>query len=150
MAEITLPPDPRDERRFWSKVDLGDPFDCWVWDAALQTSGYGNFWMHNASHTAHKVAWVWEYGPVPEGMQLDHLCRERRCVNPDHLEPVTSRENSHRSPLTLNSINAAKTRCVRGHEYDGVRSDGKRSCSSCQKVWERNRRERDRQKRLAS
>ena len=136
MAQLTLPPDPKNVRRFWDKVDLDDPESCWVWDAALQTAGYGQIWLDGATHTAHKVAWVWEYGSVPEGMQLDHLCRNRRCVRPAHLEPVTSRENSHRSPLTQNSINAAKTHCKNGHEFDTVKN-GKRGCSICSAAFSR-------------
>ena len=133
MAQLTLPPDPKTVERFWSKVDLDDPADCWIWDAALQTAGYGNVWIEGTNHTAHKVAWVWEYGPVPDGLQLDHLCRNRRCVRPDHLEPVTSRENSHRSPLTLNYINAAKTHCPKGHDYatNADERNGKRYCKAC-------------------
>lgn len=77
-------------------------------------------------------------GPIPEGLDLDHLCRVRQCVNPDHLEPVTARENLMRSPLTQASINSAKTHCKRGHEFtpDNTRifpKSGSRCCKTCER-----------------
>lgn len=140
MAQLTLPPDPKIAARFWSKVDKNGPGSkphlgpCWVWTRALQTAGYGNAWIDGTSRTAHKVAWVWANGPVPDGLQLDHLCENRTCCRPDHLEPVTSRENSHRTSLSVNSINAAKTHCSRGHELSGdniYHYRGKRVCRAC-------------------
>lgn len=142
MTEITRPPVPAIAERFWAKVNKNGPVmkphlgPCWEWTRALQSSGYGHAWIDSGSRSAHKVAWVWANGPVPDGLQLDHLCENRKCCRPSHLEPVTSRENSHRSPLTLNSISAAKTVCIRGHEFDGIRN-GKRTCSTCQRGYSR-------------
>lgn len=83
------------------------PSECWVW---LGHWGFGVIGPYRAVYEA-LVA------PVPSGLELDHLCRDRRCVNPDHLEPVTHRENLLRSPLALAAINARKTHCIRGHEF---------------------------------
>jgi hypothetical protein len=83
---------------------------------------------------AHRVAYVLSVGPIPKGLTIDHLCRNRGCVNPTHLEAVTQRENTLRSPIALAALNAAKTHCPKGHPYSGAnvelrgRSRGCRSC----------------------
>lgn len=93
---------------FWSKVDVGL---CWEWTASLLTGGYGQY----RSRCAHRVAWELLVGPIPPGMELDHLCRNRRCVNPDHLEPVTHLVNVQRG--ARNGHERAKTHCPAGHPY---------------------------------
>lgn len=112
-------------------VDVGGPDDCWLWTASVSTTGYGQFYFDGRLHTAHRVAWELDNGPVPDGLFLDHLCRERRCCNPRHLEPVTTGENTRRSPIH----NGAKTHCPQGHPYDEVntrRYRGARYCRQCQ------------------
>jgi len=79
-------------RRFLAKVDL-DPSGCWLWTSALDTAGYGRFYLNGRLVAAHGLAYDMFVGPVGEGLELDHLCRVRNCVNPRHLEPVTHREN---------------------------------------------------------
>ncbi len=120
--------------RFLAKVDASG--DCWEWTAAT-ANGYGNFWVGgNRWMRAHLYLWSELVGPVPDGLELDHLCRNRICVNPDHLEPVTRQENLLRSPLTRTSINAAKTLCPKGHEYTKLRSGpriGQRYCRICRR-----------------
>lgn len=76
-------------RRFWSKVNK----TCWLWTASKKSNGYGEYWDKGKLHRAHKFLWEKLNGPVPTGLQLDHLCRVRSCVNPKHLEAVTSRVN---------------------------------------------------------
>lgn len=96
--------------RFWSKVDKTG--DCWLWQAGLASTGYGQF----NSGSAHRFAYELVKGPIPEGLQIDHLCRNRKCVRPEHLEAVSCRENLLRGE-TLAALNVAKTRCPQGHGY---------------------------------
>ena len=79
--------------RFWSKVSKTD--GCWEWSAALDRNGYGAFRFEGRMRLAHRISWFLHHGSFPE-LQLDHLCRNRKCVNPAHLEPVTNRENTIR------------------------------------------------------
>lgn len=99
-----------------------DENGCWIWQGRPTNAGYGLMTLRTdgvaRSTSAHRVAYETFVGPVPDGLVLDHLCRVRMCVNPAHLEPVTSRENTMRSPITLGFINAAKTHCPHGHPYD--------------------------------
>lgn len=128
------------EARFWSKVNCNGPVPeyapqlgpCWLWTGAMFRSGYGQFRLVANSQResrAHRVAYFLLYGECPP--LFDHLCRVKLCVRPDHLEAVTQRENVLRSPIALASINASRTACLRGHQYDMVRSDGGRGCSAC-------------------
>lgn len=80
--------------RFWQKVERTD--ECWLWAGAVNDSGYGAIWDGYRLVYAHRLSYEMHGGAIPDGMQLDHLCRVRRCVNPAHLEPVTHRENIDR------------------------------------------------------
>lgn len=132
--------------RFWSKVRQGP--GCWEWTAALDMAGYGCFGMATASgwrsRKAHRVAYELAVGPIPEGLHLDHLCRNRRCVKPAHLEPVTNAENARRGEagLVSGARNRAKTVCPAGHVYTPANTytdrRGRRTCRACQRVaWRR-------------
>ena len=127
--------------RFWSKVEKSD--ECWDWTAGKVRNGYGRFWFDGAMKMAHRVAYELEIGPIPDGLQLDHLCRNRACVNPSHLEPVTNAENTRRGDMTnVGMHNASKTHCPKGHPYSdentyvATRTSGSthRQCRICKRA----------------
>ena len=130
-----MPPKRAPEERFWEKVEKV-PGGCWLWTAFLAANNYGRFNLtHGTPLYAHRVAYEWANGAIPEGMQLDHLCRVRNCVNPDHLEVVTQRVNILRG-ASPTAKNASKTQCAHGHPYDSRntywRPDGDgRACKAC-------------------
>ena len=129
---------PADER-FWEKVNKTD--SCWLWTAATNGAGYGVLGMQSAprGHVyAHRFSYELRRGAIPEGMQLDHICRTTRCVNPDHLEAVTPKTNYLRG-ASPSAINAAKTMCPLGHEL-APKSNGKRFCPTCHNAQRRQRR----------
>lgn len=109
--------------------------ECWLWIGYVDPYGYANIKVDGHYKKAHRVAYELLVGPIPDGHQIDHLCRVRKCINPAHLEPVTARENTMRSPIALAAVNAAKTHCPQGHPYDEantiVRSCGRRRCRAC-------------------
>ena len=119
--------------RFWAKVRKGDL--CWEWTAAKST-GAGVFRLNGANVLAHRFAYEQLVGPIPTGLVLDHLCRNRACVRPDHLEPVTIGENVMRGEGAC-PRNARKTHCVRGHAlsgsniYESRLKHGHRICRVC-------------------
>jgi len=120
--------------RFRSKF-VESESGCWIWSACVDRYGYGQFRMGGGPQLAHRVSFLGHVGPIPPGFQIDHRCRVRRCVNPAHLEAVSSRENTLRG-CGVTSINARKTRCKRGHElpkpvYDGRR--WRRDCNECRR-----------------
>ena len=117
--------------------------DCWYWTGKPANTGYGQINRNRIVRNPHRIVYEMLVGEIPEGKQLDHLCRNRLCVNPKHLEPVTPKENLLRSPLTVPSINKAKTHCPSGHPYDEnntqTQKDGSRKCKVCsykrKKAW---------------
>ena len=117
--------------RFWSRVDRTTG-DCWIWTGSKTSAGYGNLAIQQRWHYAHRLSYELVIGPIPEGLVIDHLCRVRHCVNPDHLEPVTNRVNIARgmAPYGL------RTTCRRGHDITSeanvyVQPDGGRRCRLC-------------------
>ncbi|MFF1916144.1 HNH endonuclease signature motif containing protein [Streptomyces sp. NPDC058239] len=137
------------EERFWARVDKTDS-GCWLWVSSSRAGNYGDFHFAGVRYRAHVWAYERFVGPVPKGLQLDHLCHtndsscaggveclHRRCVNPAHLEPVTARENILRGN-SIHAANAAKTHCVKGHPFDAanthVKSRGNRVCRTCQRA----------------
>ena len=135
--------------RFWSKVDTSD--ECWLW-MGTTSKGYGRHHDSGTWHPAHRIAYELLVGPVPEGLTLDHLCRVRNCVNPAHLEPVTTRENVMRG-VSVAAQNARKTHCKHGHPFEGENvlylNGGRfRHCRPCHARRSRERRFRLRLRRL--
>lgn len=130
------------EERFWAKVDVGL---CWEWTAST-IEGYGQFWSGSKRMLAHRYCWELLVGPIPKGLQIDHLCRNPLCVNPDHLEPVTSQVNTLRGN-NFSAHEARRTHCPKGHEYALVEIYGGRAhrrCIECRKARDRARSSRKR------
>lgn len=117
-------------RNFWTKVDMSG--ECWLWTAAKERSGYGLWSPPKATglrmSVAHRFAYMHKVGPIPKGLDLDHLCKNKSCVNPGHLEPVTHQENVRRA-------HAHRTHCKQGHERTPEnwveRANGHYYCRAC-------------------
>ena len=91
------------EERFWEKVDKTG--DCWIWTATCNSDHYGRFWRDGKRVLAHRLSYEWVHGEIPEGMQVDHRCHERRCVRPEHLRVVTNAQNlQNRRGANSNSV----------------------------------------------
>ncbi len=148
--------------RFWAKVDRGGPDracsqtgenigPCWLWTGAITPVDRGGYGIWGAkidgrflTQSAHRAAYIALVGPVPIGLQLDHLCRTRRCVNPAHLEPVTPKENIRRGATRARW--AAITHCPQGHAYTAENTDVQprqgypcRMCRTCRRLATRRR-----------
>lgn len=130
--------------RFWAKVDQRGPLmpemdaPCWMWIGHVSEDGYGTF-SAGRMVKAHRFAYELLVGPIPEGLMIDHRCRNTRCVNPTHLEPVTNRVNILRGTSPA-ARHARQTHCKRGHLLSGknlyVRpGDGARVCRACKPLY---------------
>lgn len=118
--------------RFWPKVDRRDTEECWLWTSTANNKGYGAFYINGQMRLAHRFAYELLIGPIPEGLELDHLCRTPLCVNPSHLEPVTHAENMRRGA----EARGRQTHCKRGHDLSlaYVSKKGVRFCRLCRIV----------------
>ena len=123
--------------RFEAKYCPEPNAGCWLWTASTNQAGYGTFYAGGGSMLAHRWSHTHFKGLIPQGLVIDHLCSTPSCVNPDHLEPVTQRENLLRGD-TFQAKNAAKTHCKHGHEFSAentittVRRTGtERNCRAC-------------------
>lgn len=127
------------EHSFWDKVNKEGKNNCWIWTACCTPQGYGQYRIpgnpsSNSMAYSHRFIYEKIKGSIPEGLQIDHLCRVRHCVNPDHLEAVTSRENTLRGN-SFSALNAKKIHCPQGHPYSGsnlyTTPAGDRRCRTC-------------------
>lgn len=120
-------------------VDSG----CWEWTYTITNKGYGFMWYDSKFHLTHRIIYEYYYGQICPDLQIDHLCRNRKCCNPFHLEQVTQKENILRG-VSFSAINARKTCCLKGHEFTlentYIRPDGRRNCRICAKLKMRDRR----------
>lgn len=134
--------------RLWAKVDRDGPVPehrpelgpCWLWTGATTRNGYGHIGCrvhgHLTTFLTHRVAYVAEHGEVPAGLDLDHLCRNRACCNPAHLEPVTKKVNSNRG----RHAGREQTECLEGHPFDAENTylwRGHRHCRTCRRERQR-------------
>jgi hypothetical protein len=127
--------------RIRSRFVVDPATQCWNWTGAISAGSYGSIYYEGRMQKAHRVMWRLERDEIPDGMDLDHLCRNRLCINPDHLEPVTRSENLRRSPLM--DRHSHRTHCIRGHEFtpENTRyksSNGHRVCRECMRMHIRN------------
>lgn len=138
-------------RTFWGRlrknVEIGP--SCWNWKGYIQ-KGYGHLSIRGRSYRVHRFIYELLCGPIPKGLILDHLCRNRSCVNPDHLRIVTNKENVL-AGIGPTAINKRKTHCPKGHEYSAENTHitpvGFRKCRICviaraKREWQRTKRER--------
>ena len=145
------------ENRFWKYVEKTD--SCWIWNGCLSGGNtsvhpeakYGVFGVNWKQVYAHRFSYELHRGEIKEGMQIDHLCKNPRCVNPDHLEAVTSKENTLRSSAR-SAINAKKNHCIRGHSFTPentyIQDLGhriKRACVQCRSMHNENLKVRQRE-----
>lgn len=139
---------------FWAKVHAAEN-GCWLWIASKRRRGYGRFGPKGDQRAAHRVAYEALVGPIPDGLQLDHLCREPSCVNPAHLEPVTQLENIRRglaaraaAGVKVRKPSLRRTHCKNGHEFTPENTywnprDESQVCRTCQReTWKRSYRKR--------
>lgn len=128
--------------RFWAKVPSRQPGYCWEWQGYLAPNGYGRFTTTNSvSEYSHRVAYTLEHGPIPLGLTIDHLCRNRACVNPAHLEAVPIRTNVQRGSRAM------ATACINGHPFNAENTGhnkGRRYCKICSRLKVKEYRERQR------
>ena len=128
------------KQRFLSKIDFhSSPIGCWIWKGRIDRKGtnneYGRFWFGNTNVMAHRFSYEFlgDY-EIPKDYQVDHLCKNQICVNPNHLQAVPQQENSNRSNNPM-AINSRRTECIRGHPLSGknlyIAKDGHRKCLTC-------------------
>jgi len=122
-----------DPDNIWKFIKIPkDPKGCWIWLGHLSYNGYGRLRFGMKDFFAHRFVWEYLVGEIPKGLNIDHLCRVKKCVNPDHLEPVTQKINNNRG---LGNQNKKKTHCIHGHPFNEKNTYkdnvGSRHCRPC-------------------
>lgn len=130
LPRVDVDLDYLNRKDWWSKVDKGNPDDCWCWKQSVASHGYGQTWDGKHVLVAHRVAWSLHHSQqVPEGLTVDHICRNRLCCNPNHLRLLSNQDNA------TDNGQGRKTLCPAGHRYDGdnlyVDPKGHRRCRQC-------------------
>lgn len=157
MSVLLLSPD--QARRFWAKVQQRG--ECWEWTASHGSTGYGQFAIDGVLYSVHRISYMLHVDVIPDDLTIDHLCMNKSCVNPRHLEPVTAGENSRRAweaglvmEPPLAEVNRRKTHCSRGHAFDEanthIATDGHRTCRACKREADRRRRNPDKPQRTCA
>ncbi len=131
-----------EQERFMAKIEIDSQSGCWNWMGFVDSKGYGHYRIDNKPGSAHRAALTIFKGVSfrctnRKLAQVDHLCRNRSCVNPDHLKIVTAQQNLLRSEITIAGINARKTHCPKGHEYSEENTmvdGGSRLCRECCRI----------------
>lgn len=132
------------------RVSLDDN-GCWEWQLHIGKDGYARARRNERSYLLHRVSYELFNGAIPDGLYIDHLCSNKSCINPDHLEPVTPAENTFRCKTSIASVNLSKTHCPQGHEYTEANTKitkGGRRCRRCLAASHRRRLERNYQMRM--
>lgn len=125
------------EALFWRRVSVTE-HGCWEWQGYVNHRGYGVVHYDRKRRAAHRTGYLLAVGPIPDGLVIDHLCRNTRCVNPNHLEPVTNVENVMRG-MSPAAQAARATVCKNGHPFDDKNThiapgSGKRRCRECHRA----------------
>ena len=116
--------------------------ECIEWNGTITKCGYGQIRLDGKLFYVHRVAYTLYHGSIPKGLQIDHLCRNRKCFNPEHLEAVTNKENSIRGLTGSNNKQSKQTHCIRGHEFNESNTriyNGKRKCLKCEIIYNKAR-----------
>ena len=143
----------------WDKINKNGPVstdplstvttNCWLWTKGVNRGGYGHCRLNGRQGNAHRLVYEDQVGSLPEGTELDHRCRVRLCVRPDHMVPRTRKDHIHQSPLTVGSRNSAKTHCDQGHEFTKANTytrpgSARRECRTCRNTASREYKKRSR------